>query len=90
MTSFLHDMRDNDNAMSHDDARGIIRRLALKHKEFQLYSVQIQNDTFFMTFALIDKSLNTVDGWIRAAGGVPVYVSIQGTKDNQVMTALVK
>lgn len=89
MSTFVGDARD-DGAMTDAIARGIIRRLALKHKEFSLYSVQLQNDTFFMTFALIDKSLNTVDGWIRTAGGLPIYVSIQGTGDRAVMTALVK
>lgn len=76
--------------MDNDTARGIIRRVALKHKEFVLGDVQLVGDAFFMTFNYIDKSLNTIDGWIRAAGGVPVYVSIMGTGDRAVMTALVK
>lgn len=76
--------------MTQDEARGIIRHLALKHKEFQLKSIQVRPDGFFMTFAFMDYSLDTVDRWIRKAGGVPMRVGVEGTGDRVVMTAEVK
>ena len=76
--------------MSDLDARGIIRRLTLKHKEINILSTQVNGDTCCITFEFIPVNLVNVGNWIIKAGGLPQQQGIMGTGDRQVCYAVFK
>ena len=76
--------------MTEQDARGVIRRLTLKHKEVNILSTQINGDVCCITFEFIPVNLVNVGNWISKAGGLPQAQGVMGTGDRMVCYAVFK